>query len=112
MDGKKIFAEAVRRMSGTLTAVCSQQNIAIHDLDLLIPHQANARIIDALRSRLHLPAERVWNEIRFRGNTSSSSIPLALSTVLRRSVLGARIGICSFGAGYTFGGALLETGCH
>ena len=108
MDGKKFFAEAVRRMGSMLLEACAQSEMTMADLDLIVPHQANGRMIDAMRSRLKLPPERVWNEIRMQGNTSSSSIPLALDTVLRRDDLGKRIGLCAFGAGFTFGGAILE----
>jgi len=109
MDGKRIFGEGVRRMGFALQEACARSGLAVEDLDLIVPHQANGRIIEALRSRLHLPAERVWNEIRLRGNTSSSSIPLSLATVLRQPNLPRRIGVCAFGAGYTFGGAICET---
>jgi 3-oxoacyl-[acyl-carrier-protein] synthase-3 len=74
----------------------------------VVPHQANGRIIEAMRMRLKLPPERIWNEIRQVGNTSSSSIPLALDTILHRKAPGSRIGLCAFGAGFTFGGAILE----
>jgi 2-oxoisovalerate dehydrogenase E1 component len=108
MDGKRIFSEAVRRMGSALKEACALSDTTIDDLDLVVPHQANGRIIEALRSRLHLPAERVWNEIRFRGNTSSSSIPLALAKILSGPDAARRIGLCAFGAGYTFGGAICE----
>ena len=108
MDGKRIFAKAVRQMSRMLIAACDQSGFAAADLDLVVPHQANGRIIEAMRMRLKLPPERIWNEIRLLGNTSSSSIPLALDTILRRKELGSRIGLCAFGAGFTFGGAILD----
>ncbi len=108
MDGRRIFAEAVRRMGGMLAQACTQSGLTLADLDMVVPHQANGRIIEAMRTRLKLAPERVWNEIRLQGNTSSSSIPLALDTVLRRPDTGARIGLCAFGAGYTFAGAVLE----
>lgn len=109
MDGRRIFGEGVRRMGFALQEACARSGLAVEDLDLIVPHQANGRIIEALRARLHLPAERVWNEIRSRGNTSSSSIPLALTTILREPGPPRRIGVCAFGAGYTFGGAICET---
>jgi 3-oxoacyl-[acyl-carrier-protein] synthase-3 len=91
----------------TLEFACKASNVTIAELDLIVPHQANGRIIEALRIRLRVPAEKMWNEIRFHGNTSSSSIPLALHTALRVQPGVRRIGLCTFGAGYTFGGALL-----
>ena len=113
MEGRRVFSEAVRRMNEALTAACAESGISIADLDLIVPHQANGRIIEAMRTRLKLPPERVWNEISQCGNTSSSSIPLALDTVLRRGlpVAGNRgyIGLCAFGGGFTWGGAILST---
>jgi 2-oxoisovalerate dehydrogenase E1 component len=108
MDGKRVFAEAVRRMTRMLAEACARSGLEIADLDLVVPHQANGRIIEAMRRLLQFPPERVWNEIRHTGNTSSSSIPLALDSVLRRGDAATRIGVCAFGAGYTFGGAILE----
>jgi len=60
-----------------------------------------------MRTRLKLAPDRVWNEIREQGNTSSSTIPLALDTVLRRPGPAARIGLCAFGGGFTWAGAIL-----
>jgi 3-oxoacyl-[acyl-carrier-protein] synthase III len=95
-------------MSAALKDACGLWQLTIDDLDLIVPHQANGRIIDALGARLRLSPERVWNEIRYCGNTSSSSIPLALTTILHQQDLIWRLGLCSFGAGYTFGGAIIE----
>jgi 2-oxoisovalerate dehydrogenase E1 component len=108
MDGKRIFTEAVRRMPSILAQACAQSNLTINDLDLVVPHQANGRIIEAIRTRLKLPQARVWNELRMQGNTSSSSIPLALETILYEREPVMRIGLCAFGAGYTFGAAILD----
>jgi 2-oxoisovalerate dehydrogenase E1 component len=108
MDGKRVFAEAVRRMGAMIKTVCQQSNLTLRDLDLIVPHQPNGRIIEALCRRTRLPPERIWNELRLQGNTSSSSIPLALDTVLRREAPIHRIGLCAFGGGFTFGGAILE----
>lgn len=108
MDGKRIFVEAVRTMCDTLAEALGQGGMTLDALDLVVPHQANGRIIEATRSRLRLPEHRVWNEIRRQGNTSSSSIPLALDTVLRQGSPGRQIGLCAFGAGFTHGAALLR----
>ncbi len=108
MEGRRVFSEAVRRMNGILADACQQGGITVTDLDLIVPHQANGRIIEAMRTRLKLPPERVWNEIGSQGNTSSSTIPLALDTVLRLPGPAAKIGLCAFGGGFTWAGALLD----
>ena len=112
MEGRRVFSEAVRRMNEALAGACAEAGINIADLDLIVPHQANGRIIEAMRTRLKLPPERVWNEISQSGNTSSSTIPLALDTVLRRRSTGSGdsgyIGLCAFGGGFTWGGAILR----
>jgi 2-oxoisovalerate dehydrogenase E1 component len=108
MEGRRVFSEAVRRMNGVLADACLEAGIGIDDLDLIVPHQANGRIIDAMRTRLKLAPDRVWNEIREQGNTSSSTIPLALDTVLRRPGPASRIGLCAFGGGFTWAGAILD----
>ncbi len=108
MDGRRVFGEAVHRMGAVLNRVCEAADLTPGQLDLIVPHQANGRIIEALRTRLRLEPGRVWNGIRTVGNTSSSSIPLALDHALRANPLARRIGLCAFGAGYTFGAALLE----
>jgi len=108
MDGKKIFTEAVRRMTTILEKTCQQVGCSVSDLDLVIPHQANGRIIEAVQARLRCPPERVRNDVRDHGNTSSSTIPLALSKELQ-GARNRRIGFCAFGAGYTFGAAILQT---
>jgi 2-oxoisovalerate dehydrogenase E1 component len=107
MDGKKVFADAVRQMIAMLTRACGERQLTVKDLDLIVPHQANARIIEAIRSRLAIPAERVVNRIEDTGNTSSSSIPLCLEHVLAAQPSGSRLGLCAYGGGLTFGAAIM-----
>ena len=108
MDGKAVFSEAVRRMGSMLERACEHAKIPVASLSLVVPHQANGRILEALRKRLKLGDDQVWNEIRWQGNTSSSSIPMALDTVLRTDHCRGSIGLCAFGAGLTFGATLLQ----
>jgi 3-oxoacyl-[acyl-carrier-protein] synthase III len=111
MDGTKLAIDAVRSMAAVLGQACAEVGIGIKDLDLIIPHQANGRIIRTLRAIMDLPPERVLDCIRDVGNTSSSSLPLILSDVLSPEMKKQRIGLCAFGGGVTFGAAVLETGC-
>ncbi|MBV9124486.1 MAG: transketolase, partial [Planctomycetes bacterium] len=107
MDGKKVFREALRCMAAMLEQSCAEAGRTLEDLAVIVPHQANGRIIDALRDRLRLPAHRVFNHIRHHGNTSSSSIPLALAE-LGNPPPQSTFGLCAFGGGFTYGAALLE----
>lgn len=105
MKGKKIFHEAVRSMIASLNRVCSREGIGVNDLSLIVPHQANQRILDAIQSRV---GATVFSNIRCHGNTSSSSIPLCLSEVLPLAKQGDRLGLCAFGGGFTFGASILQ----
>jgi len=110
MDGLVVYAEAVRRMTGMLQAACASCNLNPEDLSLVVPHQANAKILEAVRQRLGIPPERLATTIDWSGNTSSSSIPLCLADFERCGALpGGMIGLTAFGGGFTFGAALLET---
>jgi 2-oxoisovalerate dehydrogenase E1 component len=108
MDGHKVFPVAVRKMILMLKRACYQAGLCVDDLDLIVPHQANQRIIAAVRRRINLPEEKVFSNIRRIGNTSSSSIPLCLEKVFQQHHSGKRVGLCAFGGGLTFGGAVLQ----
>jgi 2-oxoisovalerate dehydrogenase E1 component len=105
MKGNKVFTEAVRRMVTSLNRVCERENLTVQDLRLVVPHQANQRIIDAIQHRIGV---NVFSNIRHHGNTSSSSIPLCLSDILPNASPGDRYGLCAFGGGFTFGAGILE----
>jgi 2-oxoisovalerate dehydrogenase E1 component len=116
MDGQKVFVEAVRGMMLMLGAACEAAGTRAENLDLIVPHQANQRIINAVRQKLRLPEERVFSNIKNLGNTSSSTIPLCLETILAaesphsRTPSGGtrKLGLTAFGGGFTFGGAILD----
>ncbi len=110
MRGKELFKVAVRCMEESLRDSLEQAGLSPNDLDLVIPHQANLRIIDAMRERLGVPADRVVVNIERYGNTSSASIPISLDEVVRsgRVKPGDRIGFVAFGGGVTWGGAVVR----
>ena len=108
MNGRRVFSQAVRKMIDILRRACEDSEVAIDDISLIVPHQANARIIEAIRDRLEMKPDRIVNSIAHHGNTSSSSIPLALAEILEHQRAGDLLGLCAFGAGYTYAGALLE----
>jgi 2-oxoisovalerate dehydrogenase E1 component len=104
MKGGVILSEAVRAMNEAMRRACAACGIGPKSLRLVVPHQANGRILDAVGRRIGVP---VFSNIRHLGNTSSSSIPLALTALLADSQPG-RIGLCAFGGGFTSGAALIE----
>jgi len=107
MDGLKVFPMAVRQLIALLKQACAEGEIAVEDLDYIIPHQANGRILDAVDQRLKLPKGRLVNRVAHSGNTSSSTIPLVLSELLAEKPKG-KAGLCAFGGGFTFGAAVME----
>lgn len=107
MNGREVFADAVRAMSATLTSACAAEGISMDDIDLMVPHQANQRIIDAIARRSGRPAHSI---IRNLGNTSSSTIPLALMDALPTTKPGDRLGLVAFGGGITYAAAIATVG--
>jgi 2-oxoisovalerate dehydrogenase E1 component len=109
MDGRRVYAEAVRQMTVMLQAACESRHLSPQELRLVVPHQANAKILNDVGLRLGLAPERVATTIDWTGNTSSSSIPLCLADLDRRAALPeGMIGLAAFGGGFTAGAALLE----
>ena len=81
-----------------------QDGKTLEDLSLIVPHQANQRIINAVRQRLKIREEQIYSEIRYRGNTSSCTIPLCLETLVNEKESGDILGLTAFGGGFYFGG--------
>lgn len=110
MRGKKLFPFAVRSMEESLRIVLDQAGLSPDDLDLVIPHQANRRILDAVRERLGVPEEKLVVNIERYGNTSSASIPISLDEVVRAGRLkpGDCLGLAAFGGGATWGASLVR----
>ncbi len=109
MDGPKVYQVAVRAMIEMLQNAAQEAHIDIKELKLVVPHQANQRIINAVRQRMRVPAEMVYSNIRTLGNTSSSTIPLCLTELLGTRPSGELIGLTAFGGGFTYAGAVIRT---
>lgn len=109
-NGNEVFKLAVRAMEEAALTALKQNGFQVGDVDLLITHQANLRIINALGQRLGLPDEKVCVTIKEHGNTSAASIPLALHQAVRdgRVRPGSLVLLCAFGGGLTWGSALLR----
>jgi 3-oxoacyl-[acyl-carrier-protein] synthase-3 len=111
-DGREIFRRAVKGMAGEVRHVLADTGLQNEDIDLIIPHQANSRIIESLAQYLGVPMEQVVLNIQDYGNTSAATIPVALCEALEQGRIrpGDRILLAAFGAGLTRGAALLRWG--
>lgn len=112
LDGSEVFKRAVTGMKTLCEQLLERQGISADEVDLVIPHQANARIISALRTRMKLPKEKVFVNIAEYGNTSAATIPVALCEALESGHLkaGDLVLSCAFGAGLTSAAALIRWG--
>lgn len=110
MAGRKVFKIAVSKLEELVLHTLEKHQISASDLDWLVPHQANARIIETTREKLQMPLEKVVMTVETHGNTSSASIPLALDVAIRdgRIQKGHLILLEAFGAGLTWGSALIR----
>ena len=110
MDGRKVFRFATRVMRRAAVEAVQKAGLVMDDISLLIPHQANIRIIDSAARGLKLPDERVFVNLDRYGNTSSASIPIALCEALEagRILPDDRLVMVGFGAGLTWGAAVVQ----
>lgn len=109
MDGKTVFKHAVEKMANVVLEVCERNKLSLSDIDLVIPHQANQRILSALGERLNLPMEKVVSTIAFQANTSAATIPLSFDHAKRSGQLksGMKIIVPAMGAGFTWGASYI-----
>ena len=110
MDGKVVFKNAVTRLLETAQALLKRNKIDPSSIDLIIPHQANLRINEMVRSQLGLPPEKVFNNIQRYGNTTAATIPICMSEAVTEGRLspGDLVLTLAFGAGFTWGGNLIR----
>lgn len=110
MNGKEIFKLAVRVMGEVSCDILERHGYSTGQVDLVIPHQANMRIIDSLAKRIHLPMERFHNNLDRFGNTSAASVGLALDEAFRQGRVqsGDLVLLVAFGAGLTWGATLIK----
>lgn len=109
MDGKQLFKHAVRRMSTAATDCLAKAGLTDEQISWLIPHQANARIIDAIAKSLNIPLDKVYKTLHKYGNTSASSIGIALDELTQQYDIaaGEHLLLAAFGGGLTWGALLL-----
>lgn len=112
MDGKQIFRAATQMMGKVAEKALGESGLTPDDIDLLVPHQANARIIEATAKRLGLPLEKVATNLSDYGNTTAASIPIALCEAIEQGRVrpGDNIVLTTFGAGLSWGAAVIRWG--
>lgn len=110
MDGKLVFKNAVTRLLETAGTLLQRNRISSEQIDLIIPHQANLRINEMVRTQLGLPPEKVFNNIQRYGNTTAATIPICMSEAVAEGRLkqGDLVLTLAFGAGFTWGGNLIR----
>lgn len=109
-DGKEVYKFAIKALPRAVNAAADKIGLNINDLDLIIPHQANIRIIETAVQKLGLPIEKFFVNLEKYGNTSSASIPIALDEAIKVNKIhrGDKICLVGFGAGLTYGAVIFE----
>jgi len=102
-DGRNVYKNAVTDMLSSSLDVMKRNNLSADDIDWLIPHQANLRIIEAVAQRAGMPMDKVLVNIQQRGNTSAASIPICIDEMSDKIQPGNKLILTAFGAGYTWG---------
>jgi 3-oxoacyl-[acyl-carrier-protein] synthase-3 len=110
MKGNELFKVAVRSMADISAEMLAKAGLTVDDVDIVIPHQANQRITDAVASRLGVPEEKVYSNIAEHGNTSSASIPIAMDECIQSGRIkeGSTVLLTAFGGGVTWGGTVIQ----
>ena len=110
MEGREVFKHAVKAMEDAVRGLLEREGVGFEEISLVIPHQANIRILNKLKERLQLPDDKVFINVSEYGNTSAASIPIALDEACRggRIKSGDLVLFCSFGGGFTWGAELLK----
>jgi len=110
MKGNELFKVAVRSMADISAEMIERAGFTVDDVDLVIPHQANQRITDAVASRLGVPEDKVYSNIAEHGNTSSASIPIAMDECIESGRIkeGSLVLLTAFGGGVTWGGTVIR----
>jgi 3-oxoacyl-[acyl-carrier-protein] synthase-3 len=112
MDGKEVFRRAVRAIVLTVTNALRRAGVSADDISLVVPHQANVRIIDAACQRLNIPVDKTANVLEWTGNTSAASIPIALVDSVENDRLGDGdlVLLVGFGAGMSWAASVIRWG--
>ena len=112
MNGKEVYRFAIQKVPEVIDKALFRANLKVEQIDWLLLHQANQRILDAVAERMHIPSHKIISNLAKYGNTSAASIPLALDEVVRQGQVkdGDIIAASGFGAGLTWGAAIFQWG--
>jgi 3-oxoacyl-[acyl-carrier-protein] synthase-3 len=110
MEGNRLFKQAVSSMAGIAEQALSHNGLSLSDIQLVVPHQANLRILQAVAEKIGMPMDKFFTNLEKYGNTSSASIPIALDEAHRKGLISAgdHVLFVSFGAGLTWGASILQ----
>jgi len=110
MQGGEVFKMAVKSMADAAEEAIADAGLELKDIDIVIPHQANKRIIEGVAKRLDIPMSKVFVNLEKYGNTSAASIPIAIAEAANEGRLkrGQKVLLVAFGGGFTWGAAVLE----
>ena len=109
-DGRFVFKHAVANMISASQDIMKRNNLSIDNIDYVVPHQANLRIIEAIAERFNIPQEKILINIERYGNTSAASIPLCMAEYEKKFKKGDKFILTAFGAGFTWGSLYLVWG--
>jgi 3-oxoacyl-[acyl-carrier-protein] synthase-3 len=107
-DGRPVFKAAVKGMASTVSDVCKRNGLELSDVDWLVPHQANIRIINSVADMLDFPIEKVMINIQKYGNTTAATIPMALRDYEGKIKKGDNVILTAFGGGFTWGAVYVK----
>ena len=110
MDGADVFGFAMKTVPEALGRLLDKCGLSLDQIDFIVPHQANKFMLERLRAKMKIPAEKFWIDMEQCGNTVSSTIPIALESALEQGRIkhGDRVALVGFGVGYSWGATLIE----
>ena len=110
MNGKEVFKFASYAMTNAVKKLCEDENIHLEDIDVIIPHQANYRIIEYASTKLNIPIEKFFIHLEKYGNTSAASVPMAMHEAIEKKIIkeDMNVVLVAFGGGLTVGAALIK----
>jgi 3-oxoacyl-[acyl-carrier-protein] synthase-3 len=110
MDGKSIFQNGVEKMSSAVLESLEANGLSLDQIDVLVPHQANLRMLEEIVARVGIPREKVYVNVEEYGNVASASLPIAFHEARRAGMIaaGSRVLLVAFGSGFVWGSALVR----